>query len=153
MMNYANLRPSGHRQHGIAAVEFALVLPLLILLLVLPLYFGRVMWHYTAMQNAAQNGARFLASMPQVTMKDPNKIGYAVQLTDDIVRAHLDELNPGEFPPIIDKQCNGITCSGYSTPSTVRVVVQMNVQDIFFPEYTNMTIALTAEATVAYLGK
>lgn len=141
------------RQHGLAAVEFALVLPLLILLLVLPLYLGRVMWHYAAMQNAAQNGARFLASVPLVTMRDPNKVGHAVQLTDAIVRAHLDELNPGAFPAIVDKQCNGITCGGYSTPTTVRVVVQMTVQDIFFPEYTQMSITLITEATVAYLEK
>ncbi|MBY0240265.1 MAG: pilus assembly protein [Burkholderiaceae bacterium] len=142
-----------HCQQGIAAVEFALVLPLLILLLIVPLYFGRVMWHYAAMQKAAQNGARFLASVPLATMRDPNKVGYALQLTDDIVRAHLDELNPGEFPLVIDKDCNDLTCTGYSTPTTVTVGVQMNVQDIFFPESTQMTIGLTAEATVSYLGK
>jgi len=145
--------PNQSRQHGIAAVEFALVLPLLILLLVLPLYFSRIMWHYAAMQKAAQNGARFLASVPLATMRDPTKVGHATQLTEDIVRAHLDELNPGEFPPIIDKHCNGLTCSGYSTPATVKVAIQMNMQDIFFPESEQMSIALTAEATVAYLGK
>lgn len=146
-------RPPLDRQQGLAAVEFALVLPLLILLLALPLYLGRILWHYAAMQHAAQNGARFLASVPLVIMRDPNKVGYAIQLTDDIVRAHLGELNPGEFPAVVDKLCNGLTCTGYSTPTTVRVAVQMTVQDIFFPEYTQMSIAVTAEASVTYLGK
>lgn len=132
------------RQHGRAAVEFALVLPL---------YLGRVMWHYAAMQHAARNDARFLASVPLVIMRDPNKVGHAVQLTDDIVRAHLGERNPGAYPAIVDKQCNGITCSGYANPTTVRAVVQMTVQDIFFPEYAQMSIALITEATVACLEK
>jgi Flp pilus assembly protein TadG len=141
------------RQRGIAAVEFALVLPLLILLLALPLYFGRLFWHYAAIQKAAQNGARVLASMPLATMRDPTKVGYATRLTEDIVRAHLDELNPGEFPVVIDAQCNRMTCSGFSNPTTTGVVVQMYVQDFFFPGYTQMSIAITAEASMAYLGK
>lgn len=142
-----------YRQHGIAAVEFALMLPVLILLLALPLYFGRVMWHYATIQKAAQNGARFLASMPQSTMKDPAKVGYVTQLTSDIVLAHLADLNPGDFPPTVDIQCNGIICNGFSTPTTVRVIVQAYMQDSMFPEYTQMAITISAEASLAYLGK
>lgn len=142
-----------HRPRGIAAVEFALVLPLLILLLMLPLYFGRALWHYAAMQKAAQNGARFLASVPLVTMRDPNKVGFAKQLADDIARAHLAELNPGEIAPAVDEFCNTLSCSGQITPTTVKVGVQMTVQDILFPEYTQMSIAFTSEASLAYLGK
>ncbi|GAB2855907.1 hypothetical protein GCM10027277_25630 [Pseudoduganella ginsengisoli] len=146
-------RPHRHRQHGIAAIEFALVLPLLVLLLITPLYFGRIMWHYAAIQKAAQNGTAFLASMPLVTMKDPNKVGYATQLTENIVRAHLDELNPGTIPISVDVQCNGIHCNGQTTPTTVRVVVQATVQDIFFPASELMDIVITGEASVSYLGK
>lgn len=146
-------RNTRYRQHGIAAVEFALMLPVLILLLALPLYFGRIMWHYATIQKAAQNGARFLASVPLATIKDPAMAGYVTQLTSDIVQAHLADLNPGDFPPAVDIQCNGVTCIGFSTPTTVRVVVRANIQDSNFPEYTQMAISITADANVAYLGK
>lgn len=144
---------SQSRQSGIAAVEFALVLLLLVLMLVVPLYLGRVMWHYAAIQKAAQNGARLLAAAPLVIMKDPNKAAYMTQLTRDIVWAHLEDLNPGQFPPTVDIQCNGISCNGFSSPTTVRVVVQAYMQDIFFPQSELMAITITGEATFAYLGK
>ena len=51
------------RQRGIAAVELALVLPVLFILVMFPLYLGRVYWHYTAIQYAAQDAARYLSCL------------------------------------------------------------------------------------------
>lgn len=141
------------RRRGIAAVEFALVLPFLLMLLMLPLYFGRVFWHYAALQKATQNAVRYLASVPATTMKNPVKVGYAVQLANEIAQQHLQELNPGPYPMIVTVQCDGVTCDGLATPSTVRVFTRARVEDIFFPDSDTMSILVTADATIAYVGK
>jgi hypothetical protein len=146
-------RNTRFRQHGIAAVEFALVVPFLVLLVVTSLYLGRIMWHYTAIQKAIQNGARFHASLPLVIMRDTARVTLASRLTEDIVRAHLDELHPGTIRPSVDVLCDGIRCNGQLTPTTIRVVVQTTMQDIFFPESEQMNIVITAEANAKYFGK
>ena len=145
--------PNHGRSRGIAAVEFALVLPLLLMLLVFPLYFGRLFWHYAAIQKAAQNSARYLSTVPLHAMKSPTKISHVVQLTNTIVQQHLAELNPGAYPPSVTIQCDGITCNGFTAPANVRVVVVASVEDIFFPDVSGMTILLTADASSPYLGK
>src|SRR5688500_18998646 len=47
------------RHRGQALVEFALVLPLFILMLVGVFDFGRIIWARNALENAAREGARF----------------------------------------------------------------------------------------------
>jgi Flp pilus assembly protein TadG len=49
---------SSTRQRGVAAVEFAILVPLLLILLTAPLYIGRVLWHYTVIHKAAHDAAR-----------------------------------------------------------------------------------------------
>jgi Flp pilus assembly protein TadG len=51
-------RPSRHSYRGQALVEFALVLPILVLLLVGVFDFGRAIFAYNSVSNAARSGAR-----------------------------------------------------------------------------------------------
>ena len=48
-----------HHQLGQSLVEFALILPILVLLLVGIFDLGRVVYYYSALQNAAREGARY----------------------------------------------------------------------------------------------
>lgn len=50
-----------HRQSGVAAVEFAIVLPLLALLMLATAEFGRLLYQYNAVAKSARDGARFAA--------------------------------------------------------------------------------------------
>jgi hypothetical protein len=144
--------PSCARQQGLAAIEFALILPLLVLLLAFPLYFGRVFWYYAAAQKAAQNAVQVLAVAPAAAMK-PIKINQTVELVKAIARLHMDELNPGTLPINVYPLCNGIPCDGYAATTTVRVVVDVYVEDIFFPDVSQLTISITGDATMPYAGK
>jgi Flp pilus assembly protein TadG len=47
------------KQHGQTLVEFALILPIFILLAVVIFDFGRAVYYYNAIHNAAREGARF----------------------------------------------------------------------------------------------
>lgn len=143
---------SARVQRGIAAIELALLLPVFLLLLTLPLYFGRVFWHYTVIQNAAQDAARYLSSVPQIEMKDPSRIAGVLGVANAIIGAEVAELNPGSYPPAVGIQCNGAVCAGFSLPSTVSVNVQLLMEDIFFFNATGLSIPMTAVATYPYVG-
>jgi Flp pilus assembly protein TadG len=48
-------------QHGVAAVEFALILPLLILLSIFTIEFGRAMYQYNTLAKSVRDAARYLS--------------------------------------------------------------------------------------------
>lgn len=51
------------RHHGVAAVEFALVIVILLLALAGVVEFGRTFWYYNALTKATRDGARHLSSV------------------------------------------------------------------------------------------
>lgn len=50
------------RQRGLAAVEFAIVLPLMMLLMLATAELGRAFFQYNTLHKAVEDGARYLAS-------------------------------------------------------------------------------------------
>jgi hypothetical protein len=146
-------KPAPSVQTGIAAVEFALLLPLLLMLLVFVLYFGRVFWIYAAMQKGAQNAARYLSSVPVTVIRNPTNIEAAKTLTELIARQHLAEINPGPYPPSFTVFCDGLQCNGYTVPNTIRVGLVTPVEDLIFPGVSGMTIILTTSVDLSYVGK
>lgn len=140
------------RQRGIAAVELALILPFMVLMLAAPLYFGRVFWHYSVVERAAGDAARYLASVPIAEMKDPNRAGDVVAVAQAIVATEISELNPGNFPPGVTIQCDNLGCFGFSTPSTVSVGIQLYVENVFFPGIWSMSLPVTANVCYPYIG-
>lgn len=53
--------PNGQR--GIAAVEFAIILPVVMLLMLATAELGRVFYQYNTLTKAVENGARYLAAV------------------------------------------------------------------------------------------
>ena len=49
------------RQNGVALVEFALILPFLLLLSLLAVEFGRAIWEYNTLTKSVRDAARYLA--------------------------------------------------------------------------------------------
>ncbi len=72
-----------HRQSGTAAVELALLLPLLVTLCAFITEFGRVYWTQNVLQKAAQEGARALSQAPP-TQLGQRMPGIEAQLLQDI---------------------------------------------------------------------
>lgn len=54
-------------QRGVAIVEFALILPFLLLLTFITTEFGRAIWEYNTLAKSVRDGARYLATQPQGT--------------------------------------------------------------------------------------
>jgi Flp pilus assembly protein TadG len=136
------------------AVEMAIVLPILIMLVATLIFFARVFWYYSVMQKAAQNTARFLSTATQVEMRATGAPMAAVARS--IAEAQTAVLDPVADDLAIDVQCNFATC-GFAVPATVRVVIQMRMTDkIFGPItsafYGNDGLVLTADVTMRYAG-
>lgn len=66
------------RQKGVAIVEFALVLPFLLLLTFITTEFGRAIWQYNTLTKSVRDSARYLSIQ---TPHDPVAIAKARNLT------------------------------------------------------------------------
>ncbi len=63
-MNRKKTTLSPESQQGAAAIEFAFILPVLLLIFTGMIEYGRVMWHYDVLAKAARDAARYLSSVP-----------------------------------------------------------------------------------------
>lgn len=158
-MNASTSFSTRARQRGIAAVELAIILPILVALLAVPFYFGRVLWHYTVAEKAAHDAALYLSSVPVTEMKSQARIAEVVDVAHQIYDLEVAELTPGPYPPTSTFLCGTFVCGGLSIPDTVRVAVQMRVFDDIFDSFTTEYkdeeggIVLTADVTLPYVGK
>lgn len=144
------------RQRGVAAVELALSMSVLMLVLVLPLFLGRILWHYTVAQKAAHDAARYLASASAEDMRNSTRAGYVTAMASSIANAELAELKPGQQAPNVTILCNGANCGGFTVPATVTVIVQLQIDDIFFPSVTDFygfgSVPFTVNVTFPFVG-
>lgn len=143
------------RQHGVAAVEFALLLPLLLVLLAAPLFIGRVLWHYTVLQKAAHDAARYLSTVPEAEMRTQTLAPLAADLAEAIVDAELADLNTGSEPPIVTIKCNnGNKCGGVTPWTSVAVHIETEMHDPFFSAGFGGDdgLAIAADVTLDYIG-
>ncbi|HEX8480198.1 MAG TPA: TadE/TadG family type IV pilus assembly protein [Telluria sp.] len=142
------------RQRGVAAIEFAILVPVLLILLTAPLYVGRVLWHYTVVQKAAHDAARYLSTVPEAEMRSIALAPSAAALADSIIQAELADLNTGSGPPSVTVMCNGRACSGVTAWSTVSVYIETEMRDPFFGTgYGGVDgLVITADVQMKYIG-
>lgn len=150
-------RGAAHRfQRGVAAVELAIILPFLVLMLALALLFGRTFWHYTVMQKAAHDSARYMASMKMSDMRSFTRVSQATDVAFDIVDEEMGDLHRESTPWSVTVQCDGISCDGLSTPQFVRVVIRMRMIDDILGGATGSRfgdgLLMTADVTMPYVG-
>lgn len=151
-MRRADVRRA-RRQRGIAAVELAVMMPVLILMLVFPLYLGRVFWHYTVIQHAAHDAARYLSKVPASELSNPLRAKDVAAVAEAIIAEQIAELAPGAFPAELLVTCDGGKCVGFARPAVVRVNIQLFMEDIFFSGYTSLTLMLAADVSYPYIGR
>ena len=146
------------RQQGVAAIEVALLLPVLVVMLAMPLFWGRVFYQYEVAERAAHDAALYLSTVPLIEMKTISQTTNEPALAAAIVAAELAELKSNYIPPAVAIQCDSLPCESISVPSTIRVVIRLSILDEFFGPYNPFVtgdtgLALTAEVTMHYVGK
>lgn len=142
------------RARGAVAVEMAIILPVLILLLTSLVFFARIFWYYSVIQKAAHDTTRFLATATQVEMRTTG--APIAVVAKSIAEAETEVLNTEVDAIAIDVQCNFASC-GFAVPTTVRTVIQMQMRDTIFGPITSAFygedgLLLTADVTMRYAG-
>lgn len=146
-----------HFMRGIAAVELALILIFAIPLSVLLLTIGQVLLTYTVLQKGVHDGARYMAALPPLEMRNLAQVALADSavrniINDAVSNAHLGISIPAQKIIIT---CDSAGCGG-NLPNVVSVIVQLRLDDpLYFLAYYYMSQAgfnFTVSATVRYGG-
>lgn len=145
------------RQRGIAALEFAIILPFIMILLAFPLLFGRAFYCYAVAREAARDAAVYLSTVPKLSLSNSARTSSEVAVANSIVAMELAGLNPGPSAPSVTILCDGLSCDGFSIPSTIRVAIRINLIDEIFQSFTSSItgdngLLLTADITMRYVG-
>jgi Flp pilus assembly protein TadG len=142
----------GERQRGVAAVEFALVIILLLIIVAGIIEFGRAFWYYNALTKATRDGARFMSVSTA-------NIGDSVAAAKDLVIDAANAANvPGFGQSNVEVTCDGTTCANVA-PEVVRVeIIDYEVTiggwiPIFLPTggVTSFTRELAPSTTMRYM--
>lgn len=159
MNTWLSRKRSLRGERGAVAVEMAIILPLLALILALSLFFARVFWYYSMAHKAAHDAVRFLSTATQVEMRTAGASGgetAVATVARYIASTETASLVPRMEWRTIDVQCDFATCGG-TVPSTVRVLVKMQMKDSIFDKYTAILygddgLLLQADVTMRYAG-
>jgi hypothetical protein len=103
-------RPSTRPYRGQALVETALVLPILAVLMVMALDFGRVFFGWIALQNAARIGADFAATVPDAWDSPgvaSDRARYVQLVEDDLDGINCELANGGAVPDPVFEDSGG----------------------------------------------
>jgi Flp pilus assembly protein TadG len=157
-----NTRPWQRREQagGSAAVEMAILLPFLVLLLASALFFARIFMFYSIGQKAAHDAARFLSTVSQAEMRTPGS-GFnearVAALARWIAQEELLEIVDLTDGVLITILCDDMTC-GIGVPNAVRVSVQMALHDNLLGSLTstylgNTDIVMVGNVTLRYVGR
>jgi hypothetical protein len=144
------------RQRGVAAVEAALIVPILVVFLTVPIYYARCFWHYTVAQKAAQDAARYLSQVSAAEMKAPALAQAAGNIALEIAQREMAELSPGSEMGLPVVQCDYLPCGTVigSAPATVRVYITFSMYDNIFGviDQGRFGLIVTADISMRYVG-
>jgi hypothetical protein len=150
------MKTSMKRQRGSVAIELAVLFPILLMFVALPIFYSRCLWHYTVAQKAAQDAARYLATLPKAEMTSPALASAAAARATEIARREIAELAPGSdiIGPIA--HCDTTDCGflfpAGTLPTTVKVNLWFTMSDPWFDIVLWNEIAITATVTMNYVG-
>lgn len=155
------VRIRARRQRGIAAVELAATLTLLVPMLALSLFLGRVLMNYTALQKATHDAVRYLASVPTEDIRAQARSDGVMKMANNIIAAETAELNSGQSAYSITILCDDDACAANNfpvvAPANVTIKPHLTVTDIFLPSTTaysfnSNSLTLTAPVTFPFMG-
>ncbi len=106
-------------QRGVAAVEFALVLIFLLLVVAGIIEFGRAFWYLDAMTRATRDGARYLSS---VQANQIGSVGVPTAQALVVSEANASWLSPPLTTGQVSVTCNPGSCQDVTAGSGVKPV-------------------------------
>ena len=144
-------------QRGLAIVEFKIVMPLVLFVLIATAEIGRALYQYTALTKAVRDGARFLADQGDgstgIPVLDNTDLTRARNLT---VFGNINGTGTAILPGFVvgNVTAQRVTSGGTAT-EYVRVTATYNFQALFVPipglgmgtSNVNAVTTLTATAT------
>lgn len=147
------------RQDGAAAIELALVLPIFIVLLTFPLFYGRYFWHYTVAHKAAHDATRYLSTISVKEMTTPALAVAAEAIAKGIASEVVADLSPGGSGPTVavfcgvNELCTGT--QGNPLPQTVTVSVNLSMTDnlVGMVPTGPWGLPIAAKVEMRYVGK
>ncbi|RZA34996.1 MAG: pilus assembly protein [Lysobacteraceae bacterium] len=147
----------GKREAGIAAIECALLLPILLVFITFPLFYARYLWHYTVAQKAAQDAARYLSTVPRSEMMSPELSEAAGEMAIEIATRELAELTPDSDITGPKAFCDAENCGDLvqgTVPRTVRVrlTFAMSGDPNGLIDFGWDGLRITANHTLRYVG-
>ncbi len=130
------------RQGGVAAVELAFLLVLLLLIAAGIFEFGRAFWYYNALAKATRDGARALSLAPAANL---GSVGVGQVQARVVAVANAANLHPALAAANVEVVCDGSSCADGSAPTQVRVAISGYRIDIggIFPFFSPATYAPT----------
>lgn len=124
-------------ERAIAAVEMALVLPILLLLIFGTIEIGRFYWAEHSLVHAVNEGAR-LAVLADVTSEDVNRV----------VAFHLRDWDPSVTPVVAEVAATADTPAGISVTATIPfhfILLPDFVADAFGIESLTHSVTMRSE--------
>lgn len=110
-------------QGGAAAIEMAFVLLYCFALLPIALYFARYTLHGAVMQQAVQDAARFLATVPPEEILDPDRKLLALAVARGMVDEAVASARLDTPPDSVSILCDTLDCVAYSAASPPGLIV------------------------------
>lgn len=136
------------------------MLPLLVLILALGLFFARIYMFYSVGQKAAHDATRFLSTVTQAEMRtSAGGFGEArvAALARWIAQEELMDIVGFTDGIMIHVSCDGVAC-GAGVPGTVQVHIQITLHDDVLGNLTSIylghtNLLLIGGATMRYVGR
>ena len=123
-MRAPSLPPHDAAQAGSSAVEFALVLTLMISLLSVALDVGMAFWYYDALLKGTRDAARFLSAADKATIASVGVPAAKQQLVDAATAAGLPSVTAANVQvTCLDSALADASCADGTAPGGVRVKI------------------------------
>jgi len=127
-----NIATQLDKQQGLAAIEFTLILPFLLLLIFASAEFGRLLYHYNALNKTVRDASRYLSS--HVIYGDNNNIAIKDTISADVknlIKFSQTSNGTSLFPNLGDDDIN-LAING----DFVIITVSYDWQPIFSQSFT-----------------
>lgn len=154
---YRDLFKPGQAQRGVAMVEFAIALPLLLLLLLAIGEFGRMLYHYNSLLQASRDAGRFVAGQ---AWNDT----LGVDLNSDLqsktknVAVYGVPVNSSGYPPVVPELSTDDVAVGMPDSEHVQVSISYTFRPVigavlptFFGTPIPLNIALQSTVVMRVL--